>query len=49
MHPEVRHLGGEPEEEYTGTNGQSRIYLQEIKKANQTRAVVHLTVLIEGT
>jgi hypothetical protein len=47
LHPEVRHLGGEPEEEYTRSKSRNRKYLQEIKLANHTRAVVHLTVMIE--
>jgi hypothetical protein len=48
LHPEVQYLGGEPEEEYTRTKTRNRICFQEIKMANQTRAVVHLTALIAG-
>jgi len=46
LRPEVWNLGGEPEEGYTRTKSQSWICLQEIKMANQTRTVVHLTALI---
>jgi hypothetical protein len=50
LHPEVRRLGGEPYEEYIliRSKSRNRIYLEDIKLANQTRAVVHLTVMIEG-
>jgi len=48
MRPEVWYLGGEPEEEYTRTKSRNKMYRQEIKTANQTRVVVHLTALIAG-